>query len=132
MKTGQIDDAIASFQRAVEIHPSRAVYHLRLGQALDKAGQLDAAIDAMTQAFEAEETALILQQIAMLYLRMGRVSDAHDALNRALLLDPLWAPSHHGLSLILDAEGLPEDALAASKRAVELDPQNEVFRRRYA
>jgi predicted Zn-dependent protease len=43
-RKGQLDEAVAQFQKAVEINPNSFAIHYNLGNALFQKGQLDEAI----------------------------------------------------------------------------------------
>ena len=51
-KQGELDDAIVSFRKAIELDPSDASAHYSLGKALRDKGQLDAAIASYRRAIE--------------------------------------------------------------------------------
>ncbi|MFC2099564.1 hypothetical protein ACFLSF_01875, partial [Candidatus Bipolaricaulota bacterium] len=57
----------------------------------------------------------------------GDLPGAEEALKRAIDLDPNCAMAHHWYSLVLGATGRAEEALQASRRAMELDPLAPVF-----
>ncbi len=49
-EVGEIDEAIASYRKAVELRPDRAVAHHALGQALQAAGEEEEAERALEEA----------------------------------------------------------------------------------
>jgi tetratricopeptide (TPR) repeat protein len=49
---GQVDDAIAQYQKAVEINPNYVQAHYNLGLALFQKGQLDEAVAEFQKAVE--------------------------------------------------------------------------------
>jgi hypothetical protein len=51
---GRLDDAIASYRRALKIRPDYADAHNNLGSALQSIGQLNAALDSYRKAIELE------------------------------------------------------------------------------
>ena len=70
-----------------------------------------AAIDAM------------LAQAAALY-QAGRLAEAEKLYRDVLILRPNWAQGHAGLALMLYLQGRPQDAIAAFRQAVQIEPDN--------
>ncbi len=51
-RKGQLDEAVAQFQKALEINPNDAEAHINLGNALFRKGQPDEAIAQFQKALE--------------------------------------------------------------------------------
>jgi len=66
----------------------------------------------------------ILLQYGALLAALGRLREADETIERAVLLDPLHSAAHVGLAIIRTGEGRLDEALAAATRALELAPQN--------
>jgi len=49
---GELDEAIASYRKAIELQPNKADAHINLGAALQQKGELDEAITSFRKAIE--------------------------------------------------------------------------------
>ena len=112
-------------RRAVELAPGLADAHLALGYALFS-GKLD--IQGARQSYErAYQLGRGNADIALLYAlycsRAGRPAEAHAAIERALLLDPINARVHRAAGSIDYAARRYEEALAPLRRALQLNPK---------
>jgi predicted O-linked N-acetylglucosamine transferase (SPINDLY family) len=85
-RLGKVDDAMAAFRRAVRLHPERTEFTLNLAEA---APDLDTELKAMAGAAETNPLAPAPHLGRGLLLdRMGRRSEAIDALDTAVALAP--------------------------------------------
>ncbi|MFT3912958.1 MAG: tetratricopeptide repeat protein [Anaeromyxobacteraceae bacterium] len=66
----------------------------------------------------------VLLQYGALLATLGRMREADETIERAVLLDPLHASAHVGLSIVRMGEGRLDEALLSATRALELAPQN--------
>ncbi|MGE3840976.1 MAG: protein kinase [Vicinamibacterales bacterium] len=96
--TESMDHAIAQFERAIALDPRYALAWAGLGATRQLKGQFLGS------------TALMFQGV--------------EALKAAVTLEPTLASAHHQLGSAYGAIGLHAEALAAARRAIELDPQN--------
>lgn len=71
-----------------------------------------------------------LDRLTNCLMVLERTAEAIEPLQRLLRDGPQWAASYYNLGLCLDQNGRGEEALAAYRRAVELQPSQEVFLRR--
>ncbi|MFT5154432.1 MAG: tetratricopeptide (TPR) repeat protein, partial [Planctomycetota bacterium] len=62
--------------------------------------------------------------LGLLWINDGRVDEGIALLDKAAGWRPDWAVVHHWRGIGLEQAGKPEDALAASRRAVQLDPDH--------
>ena len=67
-------------------------------------------------------------RLAELALACGHVDDAAEHYRSALALDANRAETHHGLALVLVAQGHAAEARAHFEQAFRLEPGNEVYR----
>ena len=118
------DDAIAEARRAVELAPTMAEGHLALGYALFS-GRLDVrgARPSYDKAYQyGRGNADILILCALYAARTRRFTDARDAIERALMLDPLNPRAHRAAGTIAYASRRYADSVAGYRRAIELNP----------
>lgn len=93
------------------------------GTYFESRGELGAALDAYEQALDEDANS------PEIYTRIGAVrcktsfSHAQRAFERALDLDPEYAPAWHERARCLAANGRHAEALTAATRGLELDPE---------
>ena len=103
MDVRQVPEAIADFERVIALDSRYAPAYVGLAHALFWRHEVSRArnrpdLDALTQA----------------------IARAHQAID----LDPDFAEAHAALALMLLSAGRPNEAVAAGRRAVELEPGN--------
>lgn len=120
---GKALEAVASLQTACRLAPRDAEYRYKLALALNEAGQLGAARTAL------EETVKLDPQYSRAWYNLGLAYSAQnqpelavDTLLRAESLDPRSAQIPYARATILARLGRTEEARAAVRRALELQP----------
>lgn len=126
---GRLDEAIEQLSSAVQ-PGSPAEWWAELAEDLWRAGLPGRAQEAHNQAvIAAPDRADLLVRVGTLALQVGDPATAREHIRRALERDPECAEAHARLAEAALAEPTPpelrehllEDALAAARRAVELD-----------
>ena len=131
---GTMDDwqrAIAAFRRAIALDPQYAAAYA--GLAGVEASSADRSGDgaALEQAFaDAEKAVALAPDLADGYLARAtfRISYEHDwngartDLDKALALSPGESRTHLGYSGLMRALGRVPEAIAAARKAIDLDP----------
>jgi TolB-like protein/Flp pilus assembly protein TadD len=89
---GQMDKAMRSFERAVELNPSNASSHAQIGRALVSLGQPQAGLEHVLYAIQLSPRDPILGYwlafAGYAYLELGRYDEAVDYLGRAHATNP--------------------------------------------
>jgi predicted O-linked N-acetylglucosamine transferase (SPINDLY family) len=120
---GQLDDAVASYQRAVALKPDLAEAHSNLGIALQALGQLENAAQSFRRAVELKpDFAEAHSNFGITLESLGQFDNAVKSYRRALELQPGLAEAHNNLGIALQALGQLEDAAACYRSAVEIKP----------
>jgi TolB-like protein/DNA-binding winged helix-turn-helix (wHTH) protein/tetratricopeptide (TPR) repeat protein len=127
--------AIDYFERAIAIDPTYAAAHAAIADAYRLLGapgwEVEAPSVLLTRAKTAAERALTLDPqspearavLAMIKFNFEWDLDgAEREIKEALRLNPSFAQAHQYFSSILTCMRRNEDAIAAARRAVELDP----------
>lgn len=134
----RLEEAIASFQKAVEIDPSNAMAYASLARGYYFRaffGEV-APLEAFSQMRRAAAAALAQDpELGEAYGLMALVhthfdfdwAAAEENFARALRLSPSNAQVHHDYAHFLLAMGRGAESVEASRRAVELDPANPML-----
>lgn len=117
------DEACAAFERALLLHPDDIETLDAYQTALESCGRLEAAYSVGRRVARlAPGNAAIQQRVGSLALRLGRVNEALELLDRAVALDSRLVAAHLDRSRALLAAGRAEAALAAAQQAHTLTP----------
>ena len=121
---GLYDAAVSSAQRAIEIAPDLAEAHSTLGFTLFQ-GRLDAR--AAREPFERSRRlgageATVMARYAQYSARIGRDSAAAEAIERALILDPLNPLIHRAAASIEYAARHYAESIPHARKALKLNP----------
>ena len=123
-KTGRMPEALTELGRAVNLSPLSAPAHRWYGEALLQNGQLDLAESQLKQSLQLEDSFTTLQDLAGLYLRMRRISDAEVTLRRLISEHSYDSQSHFQLGKILEDAGKKEEARHEYQAGLTTDPAN--------
>ena len=121
---GDLDGAIADYNRAIELDPKLAIAYNNRGNAEKAKGDLSGAIADYNRAIELDP------KHASAYYNRGNVKDARGDLdgaiadfNLAIELDPKDADAYTNRGRCKEAKGDLDTAIADYNRAIELDPK---------
>jgi tetratricopeptide (TPR) repeat protein len=124
IEKGDLDGAIADYNRAIELNPKDARAYYNRGIAKRAKGDLDGAIADFSRAIELDP------KYAIAYNNRGIAKDDKGDLdgaiadyNRAIELDPKHAVAYNNRGFDKEARGDLDGAIADYNRAIELDPK---------
>jgi tetratricopeptide (TPR) repeat protein len=122
---GQVDEAVAQYQKALEINPNYVAAHYNLGNALFQKGQLDEALAQYQKAVE------INPNDAEAHVNLGNALFQNEQLDAALAqfqkaieINPNDAETHYNLGNALFQKGQLDEAVAQFQKALEIDPNS--------
>jgi predicted Zn finger-like uncharacterized protein len=128
----RLADALRTLERAVELDPNRAEYHLYVGWAANEAGNVPKAEKALAEALRLDQgLADAYWQRGVLRQRQGAVRDAISDLTRALALRPSRHEAHASLADAFYDLGREQEALKEWQLAIQAQPDNPTWRFRY-
>ncbi|MBU2549539.1 MAG: tetratricopeptide repeat protein [Proteobacteria bacterium] len=130
---GALDRAVADYTRVVDNDPLNAEAYLRRGAATAAAGDYDRAITDYNRALEINPNfgwALVCRGMA--WFNTQDYDRAEADFNTALEVKPLIPNAHCGLGYVLEARGLLPQALEATRKALDIEPNNRLFQTRVA
>jgi len=123
-KKGELDQAIAQFQKAIDIKPDYAPAWNNLGTALQSAGVPDQAVAAFQKAIEIKpdyELAWVNYGVAL--QQAQRPEDAIASYKKALGIKPDDADAWYDLGVVLQQTRDMAGAIAAYQRALQYNGQ---------
>ncbi len=113
----QFDDARAEYARAVQIDPEN-------GKALAEYAHLVAQLGELPEAEKllrsGPEDLQVHYTLSAILRETERIPEALDELDKAIALDPNFAPAYHDRGVILSRVGRGEDAIPAFESALQL------------
>jgi serine/threonine-protein kinase len=131
-RRGNIDRAIAQFQRAIRQDPNHALAHAALAEAFYRKFQSNKNPQWMREAQQSSTVAIELDnQLAALYVTRGMIyhgtgqyQQAAGDFQRALRLNPFSVAAHRGLAEAYEAMGRVQEAEATFRQAIEMHPKD--------
>ena len=130
-----LEESSRYFRQAIEADPTYALAHIGLADAYNFLGAFGIAVlppsDAMPKARAAALRALELDDsLAEGHASLGFVKIYYDwdragaeaEFQRAIALNPNYAPAHQWYSHLLMSSGRTDEAIANARRAVAIDP----------
>jgi tetratricopeptide (TPR) repeat protein len=120
---GELDQAIAEFQRAIQIDPDFVEAHYNLGLAHTDRGEFDAAIAAYEEAIRlAPDLAEAHNGLGNVYFNQDKLEQALAKYEQAAQLDPGLVDAHFNLGHVYLSLDRYAEALAAYQEANRLNP----------
>jgi len=124
---GRLDEALAAFDRVLEIHPESVVAKTGRAEVLKAQGRLDDALVAFDAAIARHpENAVAKNGRAEVLKAQGRLDDALAAFDASIARHPEDAVAKTGRAEVLKAQGRLNDALAAFDEVIALHPEHVI------
>ena len=107
---GDLVAALSHVDRALAAQPDDPDLHVWRGQWLQSRGEPEAAVESLRRASELLSDAAVFSALGSALQSSGDLDGARAAYERALSLDPGWAPAAAALAGVLDLLGQVESA----------------------
>ena len=120
---GRVDEAVAQYEKALEIYPNYVAAHYNLGNALLQKGQLDQALAQYQKAVEIDpndEEAHVNFGNAL--FQKGQLDAAAAQFQKAVEINPNDAEAHYNLGNALSREGQLNEAVGHFQKALKIAP----------
>lgn len=124
MNQGDITNALASYQKALQLAPNDADVHYNLGLAYARLGAPTQAEEHYRKALElSPDYPEVHNNLGLLLQRKNKIEEAEAEFHEAIRLFPEYAKAHNNLgSFYAQQKRLPE-AVGCYEKAVELDAE---------
>jgi tetratricopeptide (TPR) repeat protein len=117
-----VDEAIKSFRRALDLAPRHALARYNLALVLKRSDRLAEAIEELHRVLEVEPRAEAHYTLGVIYWHQGALDRAVAALRAAVAAEPRYADAHYTLGAVLHARRDWKGAADALRRALALRP----------
>ncbi|HYD59847.1 MAG TPA: tetratricopeptide repeat protein [Noviherbaspirillum sp.] len=128
-ESGRYEAAEASYRRALELNPDLVEAHNNFGNILHERGRIEEALACYRRALELRpgmpET---VNNLGRLLKDLGRFADAEACFRQALAGKPDYADAHYNLGSVVYDQGRTAEAAEHCGHALELAPDNTMFR----
>jgi len=122
---GQVEEAIAQLQSALDINPNYVDAHNNLGAILYKRGQVDEAIAQYQMALEFSPiNADAHNNLGSAFLQKGQLDEAMIEYQKVLAINPNYPDAHYNLGVAFFQKGEVDEAITQYQMALKLSPNN--------
>jgi len=122
-----IDAAVQSFRRALELDPRHALARYNLALALNRADRTAEAIEEMKQALAIDSRAQTHYMLGVMYSRQGEFDAATRELTAASNKDPRSANARIALATVFQAQRQWDAAEREIRRAIAIAPDPSAY-----
>lgn len=121
---GDLEDAIAKYQEAIELNPKEAYAYLNWGVVLFDQGEYDSSISMYMKAIKfGMKDAIVYDNLGTSWARKSEITRAIKYCKRAIELDPKYARAYTHFGAYLHMQGDYEDSIDKFQKSIELDPE---------
>ena len=126
---GEINRAIQSYQRSIELYPNNPEGYNNIGLIYRKEGNLPAALNALHKAFSlAPDRADISYNLGNICRAQGKNKEAVGYFKKAVEIDPEFILGYNSLALASQREGKTADAINYFNQALVIDTNHPTIR----
>jgi tetratricopeptide (TPR) repeat protein len=121
----QFADAIAQFERVVELSPDYTLAVFQLGMAHARAGNLEQAVHYLKRTLELDATNFSAAfNLGVAYSQQQKIPDALAAFRQSVAINPAYAAGHQAIGRLLLYQGETDEALKSLREAERLEPRD--------
>jgi tetratricopeptide (TPR) repeat protein len=125
LQKGNVDEAIAHFQKAVQIKPGYVEAYYNAGNALLQKGNVDEAITYYQKALQIiPDYTKACYNLGNALLQKGNVDEAIVYYQKALENHPDYAEAHNNLGNALLKQGRVNEAVTHYQKALQINPDS--------
>ncbi len=123
-KLGKPREALKAYRRLLDARPQLVASRFNYASLLRRLGENEEALSAYQRCLDdgIEQPEEVLSTLGSILADLNRDEEAASALNRALSLNPGYAPAHYNLALYHEESGNWERAKEHFQRIAQADP----------
>jgi len=126
---GDLDAAIAEYEKAIRINPTRLDAHYYLAQAYQRQGKMEHAKQYYSKTIRLRPGAVgAYNKLVEILYQEGEIDEAVDVCRRGLRMAPKNAVLRCNLGVLLEAQGHRDEAIKQLRSALEMDPNSARIR----
>ncbi len=123
----EVNKAMDSYQRAVEINPNLADAYLGLAATYFISEKVDEAIKYFKKAIEINpKHVATYYNLGLVYESTGQVDDAIASFEKTVEISPNFKEAYMNLGDLYSEKGDRDKAITAYQKVIELDPEGEI------
>jgi len=120
---GELDQAVAEFEKAVELDPNDAEAHRNLGTAYGEQGKWEESLAAYEKAVAINpDYGEAYGDMVAAYFNLGKLTEATAAGEKGIELAPDYAMGYNNLGSVYGAQGQIDTAIALFEKGIQADP----------
>jgi len=120
---GLLDDAAASYRKAIALDSGYAEAHSNLGNVQQELGQFKEAVDSYSRAIKIKpDSAIAYNNLGTAFRDQGDLDAALASYRKAIKLNPAYTEAYCNLGNVLKDLGHFDSAVENCRRALELNP----------
>ncbi|REJ66802.1 MAG: tetratricopeptide repeat protein [Planctomycetota bacterium] len=124
-RAGKLDEALAEYERALDIRPLYPEAHYNLGNALQSLERYEEAIEHYKLAAREKPTyAKALNNWGVALRHLGRFEEAIEPYERAIKLQPRGVETRMNYAFVLDKVDRPHEAIAQFRTILSIAPRH--------
>ncbi|MCP4539369.1 MAG: tetratricopeptide repeat protein [Chloroflexi bacterium] len=122
---GELAQAVAEFEKAIELAPNDDEAHRNLGTAYGEQGKWEESVAAYEQAIEINpDYGEAYADMTGAYFYVGKLAEATAAGEKGIELAPDYATAYNNLGIVYGSQGEIDTAIPLFEKAIELDPND--------
>ena len=125
LQKGNVDEAVAQFQKTLQINPDDAKAYVNLGLALCRKGNVDEGIAQYQKALPIDPDSVEARvNLGNALLQKGEVDAAIAQYQQTLRIDPDYADAYNDLGSALCQKGYVDEAITQYRQALQINPNS--------
>jgi protein O-mannosyl-transferase len=128
---GKLDQAKATFTKAVQLNPAGAREHFSLAGIYAKLGDYSTAAEEFRRSAALQKNSVAVSNLAGCLAMLGRRDEAARAYEESLAIEPASADVHYSYAVLLIELGKIDAAMAQLKEALAIAPDNTAAKELY-
>jgi Tfp pilus assembly protein PilF len=123
LRKGHVDEAMAQFQKALEIQPDYLKARNSLGNVFLEKGQVNEAIIQFHKALKIQpDNPMVYNNLGIALAQKGLADEAIIQFRKVLEIQPNYADAHYNLGVVLAQKGRLDEAIVQFRKALTIQP----------